>query len=160
MPSSRIQGAQQRRTRRIVGGHPRNGQDASPGNQNIAPMPRCSTSSNQSTPPIQDLLDGRRWAAVLIVALLLALVPSRGEVNLLSPKNGGTLLLAPDASWQKIVDGDDDPGCKVGINEAVFGFKDDRSAPTLRCRTASSRPIANWTLRVGKSFVTPWKSFI
>ena len=68
-------------------------------------------------------------AAVLIVgALLFVPGPSRGQVNLLSPQNGGKLIRVPNASWEKIVDGDDESGYEVGRGEAVFGFKDDRSA--------------------------------
>jgi hypothetical protein len=52
----------------------------------------------------------------------------RPQVNLLAPENGGKIIRAPDASWETMVDGDDDTRYTGGIGEAVFGFKDDRSA--------------------------------
>jgi hypothetical protein len=69
-----------------------------------------------------------RAKAHLIVGALLFGRPSRGQVNLLSPENGGKLIRAPNDSWLRVIDGDDDTGLDVGYAEAVFGFKDDRSA--------------------------------
>jgi hypothetical protein len=52
-----------------------------------------------------------------------------GEVNLLAPDEGGHLLVAPSADWEKVITGneadmvDANPG-----EEAVFGFRGDKAA--------------------------------
>jgi len=52
------------------------------------------------------------------------------DINLLSPINGGELLVAPEEDWKKAISGKEDD--KSGIvhfgQEAVFGFKDERPA--------------------------------
>jgi hypothetical protein len=53
----------------------------------------------------------------------------RGElINLVAPQNGGELITATHADWAKTVDGDENSHLWQGNTEAVFGFKDNRSA--------------------------------
>ena len=79
--------------------------------------------------------------------------PSRGQVNLLAPENGGKLIRAPNASWGRIIDGDDDTLVEVSYGEAVFGFKDDRSATfdtfTVLIPGTSSHNIKDFELLAG-----------
>jgi hypothetical protein len=52
-----------------------------------------------------------------------------GEVNLLAPTQGGQLLAAPQADWEKIISGNDADVIEAYVgNEAVFSFKDDKPA--------------------------------
>lgn len=55
---------------------------------------------------------------------------SENDINLLSPANGGELLVAPEEHWNKIVSGNDrDKSGLVRANqEAIFAFKDEQSA--------------------------------
>ena len=51
------------------------------------------------------------------------------SVNLLSAENGGRLLLAPGDAWAVTVDGREEQYREVQVGEeAVFGFKDERTA--------------------------------
>jgi hypothetical protein len=55
------------------------------------------------------------------------------RINLVAAENGGELLTADDALWKATVDGDEDTYLWVpfyigGKSQAVFGFKDGRSA--------------------------------
>jgi hypothetical protein len=50
-------------------------------------------------------------------------------IDLLSPDNGGQLLLAPSDAWSVVVDGKIDAHQSVRVGEAaVFGFKGERPA--------------------------------
>jgi hypothetical protein len=90
------------------------------------------------TPKGRRILAACAGVAIAVVVLVIMLShtptplfapgPSRGQVNLLAPENGGKLMVAPDVSWALIADGDDDTGFGVGLGTAVFGFKEDRSA--------------------------------
>ncbi len=57
--------------------------------------------------------------------------PAPVEFNLLSPANGGHVVAAPDASWQRVISGKDADEIEVRGEipaEAVFAFKDGRPA--------------------------------
>jgi len=57
--------------------------------------------------------------------------PSRNPkaINLLSPENGGQLILAPNDAWAVTIDGKEDAYREVQVGEeAVFAFKDERAA--------------------------------
>jgi hypothetical protein len=53
---------------------------------------------------------------------------SGGLISLVSPENGGELITAQDANWVNTVDGDENSFMYGGPTEAVFGFKDRRTA--------------------------------
>jgi hypothetical protein len=59
-----------------------------------------------------------------------------GEVNLLTPAQGGEMLGAPDPSWQSAVDGNDKDAagfsCTQMPLEAVFSFKGGQAATFSR----------------------------
>jgi hypothetical protein len=50
-------------------------------------------------------------------------------MNLLSPEDGGQLVLAPNDAWSVTIDGKEDAFREVQVGEeAVFAFKDERAA--------------------------------
>ncbi len=50
-------------------------------------------------------------------------------INLLSPENGGQLILAPNKAWSVTIDGQEDQFEEVQVGEeAVYAFKDERAA--------------------------------
>lgn len=53
--------------------------------------------------------------------------PPTTDDNLLSPANGGRLLLAPNTKWSALTDGKED-GAAVYAGEGVWGFKDGKPA--------------------------------
>ena len=55
-------------------------------------------------------------------------VRKAATINLLSPENGGQLLLAPNDAWRVTIDGKEDEYREVKVGEeAVFAFKDERA---------------------------------
>ena len=55
--------------------------------------------------------------------------PPAGQVNLLSPANGGQLLAAPDPGWTKLISGNDADMVSATLpQEALFAFKDEKPA--------------------------------
>ena len=58
----------------------------------------------------------------------VANAPTTSPINLLSPRNGGRLLVAPNEYWKKIAE---DSGGDTSVDldqEGVWGFKDGQSA--------------------------------
>ena len=58
----------------------------------------------------------------------VANAPATSSINLLSPRNGGRLLVAPHQKWELLTD-DEEQGYNFEQDEeGVWGFKDGRSA--------------------------------
>jgi hypothetical protein len=78
-------------------------------------------------------------------------LPKRDEVNLLSPAQGGQLLIAPSADWERVISGNDDDtlglggGCPYAISpmEATFAFKDEKPATFAKFAMLIPR-TGNW----------------
>jgi hypothetical protein len=51
-----------------------------------------------------------------------------GRVNLLAPENGGEILVASSERWVATIDGNEDTYAWIENGQAVFGFKDGRTA--------------------------------
>jgi hypothetical protein len=85
------------------------------------------------------------------------------SVNLLSPANGGRILIAPNSDWQKVISGNDADEIGEGFPaEAVFGFKDGMAAAitSFRLLIASNKSgnPAELELFAGDSISGPFRS--
>jgi hypothetical protein len=73
---------------------------------------------------------------LLVASLSLLLAPTLGlsqagstSINLLSPKNGGQVVVAASDAWLKTIDGNESRGMELRRDEsAVYAFKNERPA--------------------------------
>jgi hypothetical protein len=90
--------------------------------------------------------------------------PSRNPkaISLLSPENGGQLVLAPNDDWSVSIDGKEDAYREVKVGEeAVFAFKDERAATFdsfSMLIPKSGRNPKEFELFVGDSPTGPFRS--
>ncbi|MGH8717707.1 MAG: toll/interleukin-1 receptor domain-containing protein [Burkholderiales bacterium] len=52
----------------------------------------------------------------------------RKRINLLSPENGGQVLVAASDAWAKVIDSDENASVYIDNGEGVFAFKDEQPA--------------------------------
>jgi hypothetical protein len=86
--------------------------------------PATATAVPSSAPPSAPAVDKPVVAAVTRPNG----TATSSRMNLLTPDNGGQLLVASKDTWALTVDGKADSGAWVDQGQAVFGFKDDRAA--------------------------------
>ena len=76
-----------------------------------------------------------------------------GRVNLISPDNGGQMLVASTEGWALLVDGKEDTSTWVDTGMAVFGFKDGRAATfdtfTMLIPAAAGTNVRDFELSAG-----------
>ena len=83
----------------------------------------------------------------------------QGEINLLAPAQGGHLLAAPGAGWEKVISGNEADAVSVsGGDGAVFSFLDDKPAQfwkfALLVPGSDSANIKDFELFAGNDTVT------
>lgn len=88
---------------------------------------------------------------------------ARGRVNLLSPEQGGKLLIASNERWNQVIDGKEDTYAWADEGFGVFGFRDGRSALidtlTVLVPTQSGTNIKDFELLIGNTAPTgPFES--
>jgi hypothetical protein len=89
--------------------------------------------------------------------------PTRGRANLLSPEQGGKLLVASNERWNQVIDGKEDTYAWADDGFGVFGFRDGRAALldtlTVLVPTQASTNIRDFELFVSNTAPTgPFES--
>ena len=54
-------------------------------------------------------------------------ISTEGKINLIDSKMGGQILVVPDSSWAKTIDGSEED-FRISCCEGIYGFKDGRKA--------------------------------
>ena len=91
--------------------------DVAPGPS--SPAPAAPAASTQPVAPATGAADAPSQAATRV---------KTGRVNLLSPENGGEVVIASHERWNATIDGKEDTYAYVDNGQGVYAFKDGRAA--------------------------------